>query len=130
MLLSAEEFRKFLEPYLSDLDINEKVAMLGTIRTDYINELENDLIKDYTLCYGCFKYYPKSDKITRVEEETAVETIITDCGYGDNDVLADVTRQTLYEVCPLCGYKESKISHILEMKNRGTRWERQYGKTY
>ena len=54
-------------------------------------------------CRNCEKYYPRDSVTQEQKKKTSVETILSDCGYGDDDVIADVTRLFTYNICPVCG---------------------------
>lgn len=74
-------------------------------------------------CHNCEKYYPKESTTQEQKKKTQVETIIRDCGYGDDDVLADVTRLFTYDICPVCGksYQRDYEGVYLGYTNRRTR---------
>lgn len=54
-------------------------------------------------CLNCKKHYPKDKVIRSYEKVTAIETVYTDAGYGDDDEIAEVTRLATVLQCPVCG---------------------------
>lgn len=73
-------------------------------------------------CPACKKYYDKADCSKHNRQQTSVETVYIDAGYGDDDELAEVTRMVTFIECPVCGHQEQDGKGIyLSEKNRHTR---------
>lgn len=92
-----------------------------TVVADKIKDL-NELKDKAWFCQHCGKFYPKETVTNSFEEVTNWETVHTDAGYGDDDEIAEVTRNVTYLHCPVCGKKYAKgIGMYLREKNRRTR---------
>lgn len=90
---------------------------------DLTNELEAckeelaEASKGYLQCLNCKKFFKEDSLVVSNYQETNVEVVFTDAGYGDDDRIADVTR--LHEVirCPDCGKEIRHKSIYLYSRN-------------
>ena len=81
----------------------EKIdSELLKITKEWIPEYREKLLKNYSYCKDCRKYYPTKDVEYKEGLHTSEECIFTDAGYGDYDEYAKVTRRYTYRVCPFC----------------------------
>ena len=79
-----------------------------------------------------FLYYcPKCGQIFKLEgsktyKETSIahhQCVYSDCGYGDNDVFADIEYSHIYQKCPNCGEGVRIFINKKELKEtRRDRW--------
>ena len=86
--------------------------------------LENELEKateGMVKCHKCNAYYDPKNLSVGTYDETKTETVYTDCGYGDDDELAEVTRRHVVKRCPKCGYEIEHKDYYLGEKNRRCR---------
>jgi hypothetical protein len=70
--------------------------------------------------FDCGHFIPESEKEnleTVSETTTQPEVVFRDCGYGDDDRIADITRFTTFYICPLCGTKKRKNTVIIRQVN-------------
>lgn len=118
--------------------------MPGTNPTAYYKELhkvQEDLSKElesrrkiftskYKHCSTCGKYYLRKDeKKDSVNELHRGVCVWTDCGYGDDDVFADVTYLVTYAICPLCKKHNDILSKFtINESNRRDRWGNHRGR--
>ena len=105
----------------------DKSTTLNIIQ-EKINSLEYELLilkeklqkeKDDTVdwCPKCRNWYDKKNLSYGKFIETKTEVVFSDAGYGDDDILADVTSEYHVIRCPKCGYELSKKKFILNTSN-------------
>ena len=90
--------------------------------TEKSEEYENKarIIAKGCIWFDCGHFIPDSEAEnleTVSETTTQPEVVFRDCGYGDDDRIADVTRLITYNLCPLCGFKQRKNSTIIRQVN-------------
>lgn len=99
--------------------IQEAKKLVDT-KQDELKQLEDKA----WFCRNCSKYYPKDIIITSIETATQCETVYTDAGYGDDDEIADVTRQYTCIQCPVCGKTQRASTKGQYMYERNRRKRR------
>ena len=112
--------KKQIEYVLSKHTINEQIQILTTFDScikDLRKELQSKIDNDYCYCNNCHSYLLKKTLKTHSEEKTIHECVHTDCGYGDDDIYADVTYLFTYYICPKCGQKSLKDKYYLYENN-------------
>ncbi len=91
-----------------------------------ISKAQNNLkqLKENTIyCYKCKNYFYPEDAKTTSREETHRRLVCPDCGYGDDDIYADVTDLMVYYICPECGNLLEKTRFFLGMENERRRYD-------
>ncbi len=124
--MTKKDFENFIRSNLKDLSLEEQEKILIKIRRtwmpDIIKKFDNRIEKSYNHCPKCGKYSLK--KKCRVETKEVTDygvTVYTDCGYGDDDEIADVTYLVYYNVCPVCGGLTEKNRYEIRETNRHRR---------
>lgn len=98
--------------------VNDAIGYYTKKSKEYKNKA--DIIAKGCIWFGCGHFIPESakeDLETISETTTQPEIVFRDCGYGDDDRIADVTRYTAFYICPLCGYMKRKSSAIIRQEN-------------
>ncbi len=72
-------------------------------------------------CVVCKRWFKLEDLTEGSYKETKTETVFQDCGYGDDDELAEVTRMYTVKRCPRCGHELDKKSYYIGETNRRRR---------
>ena len=81
--------------------------------TKQLEELTADMVK----CSNCGAYFGESEAAIGTYVETTTEITFTDAGYGDDDLIAEVTRSHRSARCPRCGKEFSHTSAIVSIAN-------------
>lgn len=106
--MTKRDFNSFINQNLKGLSLEKRLELLCKIQDlwlpDIKQKLDDKLDKNYTRCSKCKKYsLIKSFKYENKKEIRHGVTVYRDCGYGDDDEIADVTYSVVYAVCPICG---------------------------
>lgn len=98
--------------------VNDAINFYTEKSEEYKNKAS--IIAKGCVWFGCGHFIPDSEAEnleTVSETTTQPEVVFRDCGYGDDDRIADVTRLITYYLCPLCGFKQRKTSAIIRQVN-------------
>ena len=98
--------------------VNDAINFYTEKSEEYKNKAS--IIANSCIWFGCGHFIPDSEaeNLETVSETiTQPEVVFRDCGYGDDDRIADVTRLITYYLCPLCGFKQRKTSAIIRQVN-------------
>lgn len=101
-------------------DIEKDIEFLESLINLLKEELQN-LNGSYKKCPSCHQYIPRKELLTRYETRQKAECIHHDAGYGDDDIIADVTRRYYYEICPKCKSQVFSSSIVLSETNKRRR---------
>lgn len=93
-------------------DIDRKKSELNELKYR-IKETAGDLIQ----CKSCKLWLAPESLSIENYTATKTETVFVDAGYGDDDVLADVTRLHTVKRCPRCGRVVDQSSIIVRTEN-------------
>lgn len=101
--------------------IDSQIAELNRIKQEVKDEI-TEITKDKIHCKSCGNYFDYEESVHREELETVRECVHTDCGYGDDDLFADVTYKVYYKLCPYCN-KEVETARFKVSQGRSVdRW--------
>lgn len=101
-------------------ELTQSIIQLDKLLTQTKEKLQ--ALKENTIyCYKCRNYFRPDEAKTTSREETHRKLVCPDCGYGDDDIYADVTDCVVYYVCPECGNLLEKTRFFLGMKNERRR---------
>ena len=98
--------------------VNDAINFYTEKSEEYKNKAS--IIAKGCIWFGCGHFIPDSEAEnleTVSETTTQPEVVFRDCGHGDDDRIADVTRLITYYLCPLCGFKQRKTSAIIRQVN-------------
>lgn len=98
--------------------VNDAINFYTEKSEEYKNKAS--IIAKGCIWFGCGHFIPDSEaeNLETVSETlTQPEVVFRDCGYGDDDRIADVTRLITFYLCPLCGFKQRKNSVIIRQEN-------------
>ena len=124
--MNKREFEAFIKHVMSDLSIAEQEKLIDKICWSWCPEIykkfNDNLNAKYLKCPKCKKYISrKYFSIESTEVKECGVLILRDCGDGDNDRVADITYEVIYDVCPHCGKKIQKSKHEIKRENERTR---------
>ena len=102
----------YIDSYIAKLRIDRDKAKQEIAR----------LTKDKVHCSGCGNYFDGNRDNTRTEISTNYECVYRDCGYGDNDLYADVKYRVDYCKCPYCGNETEKSKQYISEGPSFDRW--------
>ena len=102
-------------------EIDEQIAKLNRVKQDIKTEIHN-ITKGKIHCGHCDNYFSNSDATYKEETRTIRECVYTDCGYGDDDLYADVKYKILYYICPYCGNDTEKSKQYISEGPSFDRW--------
>ena len=109
-----------------NLPLNEQIDLLEKLQ-DSLNKLADEVDENrrnnYYRCGYCRKYYKKEAVEKVVDKQRHHEYVYTDCGYGDDDLVAEFEDTNLYFICPDCNERTfvERISRkeVGERKRKG-----------
>lgn len=84
------------------MSIGTRASYIDYIQEEIIPQLKDELTKETTYCPHCHDYYLSSQWEKSLKMETFEETTFIDAGYGDDDMIGDVTYLMEYSECPMC----------------------------
>ena len=105
-----------------ELPIDKRLKLLDEFKKRLEAEMMSILNSSF-YCPGCKSYHNDSLVRTICRRETRQETTFTDAGYGDDDMIGDVTYNVKYSVCPSCGYEKEKEKIYMSTANERRRRE-------
>lgn len=92
------------------------IEKLNVIKNVWIPEYINNLLKNYTLCKNCNKYFKKEDYKDFYKVENYFTPTYIDYGYGEDNEYEYVDFLVKYSVCPNCKNKEYKSKMQIKRK--------------
>lgn len=110
-------------PHLLKTRIENKKNQVRKLEIE-IKSLQEEMdviLQTHVLCQSCDIYHEKKSLPIETYDETKTECIQHDSGYGDDDVLADVTRHYCVQRCPVCYRKIGETSVVKSITNKRTR---------
>ena len=124
--MTKREFENFIKQSISELPLHRQEEILNKIQYDWAPELttkfKEKVAKKNLKCKVCGKYSPYKEFLTVYETITDKDVIVyTDCGYGDDDEIADVTYHVSYYLCPICHKKFEQDRYWLSETNKRKR---------
>lgn len=111
------------DPKFITSEIDKRKYEIARIEYE-IEQLSSELSKileTHVRCPSCKEFISKKDLLIDHKTKTSRECVLQDAGYGDDDILADVTRYYTMRVCPNCRYVIEENSFVLSETNRHTR---------
>lgn len=87
------------------------------ILEDKFKNLKEEVKNIAKYCSQCNYWYNLQDLTAGSYETKETKVILQDCGYGDDDVLADVTIKHIVKRCPKCGGIIEQYSYELKQEN-------------
>ena len=120
--MTKRDFEKFIKDSIKDLPLEKQEELLKKIHYKWIDDIhtkfKDRMKKRYIKCTSCNKYSLKSKYKKTIKEELCKGVcVFSDCGYGDDDVYADVTYMVEYYVCPHCDGLTEKTRWTLKEEN-------------
>lgn len=125
--MNKDNFLSLIKEETKGMSPKEELKFYYECKERY-NLLFKELIeehgKKYDQCPKCKEYFSVNEKIEHVgRQESEVECVYQDAGYGDDDEFATVTRHNIYSICPLCGKEmRREFSTIISTKDRHDRY--------
>lgn len=87
----------------------------------YYEDRLKELTKNMVKCDDCGLYFPEEAAAVGHYTQTETEVTFSDCGYGDDDLIAEVTRLYTSTRCPKCGHEITRSSIVLKTVNERKR---------
>lgn len=115
-----KDIKYFIINNIAECDYSKKLEILEQIKKS-INDIEKEIRSNIQFCNKCKKYSEKEKWKVNHIKITQVETVCSDCGYGDDDIIGDVTSLISYDVCPYCGNEIYKDKIVLSINNERRR---------
>lgn len=126
--ITEQDFREIIGSTLVGMDLLEQHDTLA----DYYNwikkildESSSERESKYTFCPSCHRWVLNTDinptSMHRITTRGTETVFVSLGGYGDDDEIATVTREIIYQLCPRCGgnmYEKSNT--VTKEENRRT----------
>jgi len=109
--MNKKEYKKLFKPLFENFPVDndkvfDEIDRAESALLELRNEYRSRLYKKYYFCSKCNKYYLRNAWKEEINKEINYGVVVySDCGYGDNDEIADVEYNVKYKVCPKCGNK-------------------------
>jgi len=125
--MTKKDLENFVRSNLKDLPLEEQerilTKMCNTWIPDITKKIRDRIKKSSFKCSKCGRYSLKKNFRVEFKTETCCGvTVLSDCGYGEDDLIADVTYLITYNVCPICGgFTKTRAEDIGEKNHRRRR---------
>lgn len=119
--MTKRDFEKYLNEKFREMPLEEQEKILVKMKNEWIPSILERKLEKYTMCNSCKKYSLTRRFKTITRKDIRVETTLSDCGYGDDDLIGEVEYLDYYLVCPICGNEKKDRSLYLRTINERRR---------